>query len=93
MTYRCSKCRTTRSTLEALEGHKCSLVRCPECRTRRATFTAMLKHVSITGHKTCDCGHGHHFPHRRGTAGCMHQPWDELFNMPKGKRGGVEPPF
>ena len=48
-------------------------VRCPECRTRRATFVAMLRHVSATGHKVCDCGHGRHYPHRPGSAGCVRE--------------------
>ena len=57
----------------------------------------MLKHVAETGHKACMCGHvattGEAFPHRPGTRGCIHEPWDDLLNMPKGIPGGPECPF
>ena len=78
-----------------MEAHreKCKVVRCAECRTRFTTVKALLDHVRETRHKSCDCGHGHHFPHRPGTNGCKLEPWDELLNMPKGIPGGKEPPF
>lgn len=69
------------------------MVRCPGCRTRRATFSSMLKHVAATGHKVCECGQGRHYPHRPGSAGCVHERWDDLFDMPRAKSLGNRCPF
>lgn len=93
---RCSKCNTARSTPAGLAAHQeqCSVCRCPECRTRFSTVKALLDHIKATNHKSCDCGHGHHFPHRPGTTGCQHEPWDDLLNQPRGVAvRNAEPPF
>lgn len=62
------------------------MLRCAACRTRRSTWQLRLKHVAATGHKVCECGQGRHYPHRPGSAGCAHEPWDDLLGQPRGPR-------